>query len=194
VGNGNLAWAVDGEGSSAFSSTSVLSPWDGDSSGAIEGEDHIGEDHGSVRELVTSGDGVSFEGNVDPVEVTFSISDVQDGRFSVPRRSDDPVSARGLDCSLESVTSAESLEGGAFLLLAGRAAIPAGEAPAAEAVTPGQDRLQDSGSNTGLAVVLGSDEIEENLSSVGGGIRRNKIVSSKGVNLLSRRRIPAAVI
>jgi len=141
VGDGNLRRADDVKNTTTFSGTSVLSPWDGDDTSVIDGKNHVGESHRSSCEFRASGDIVSFKGNINPVKVTASIRDVKGGRFSVISRGNDPVASRSLDSSSKGSTCTESLNGGTFLLLTSRTAIPASIAPSAETISPGKDGL-----------------------------------------------------
>jgi len=193
VSNRYFSRAVDGNRSTAFSGTSILSPRNACNANIIKSQDHVRHNHRAVREFTAAGNAVSFESDIDPVKVARDVSDSEGSTVAVPRGCDDPVVTGGLDGALKGVAGSEALEGLAFLLLASGAAIPASIAPAVESISPGKDRLQDRSPDSALEI-LSPDEVEKHLVAVGLRVGGHQIVSRETFDFIGSRRIPAHIV
>jgi len=83
VSDGNLRWAVDNQVSVAFSGPRVSLPVGADNTSISDGKNHVGENHGSIRELLAACHGVHLKGNINPIEISAGGSNSQNGAFSV---------------------------------------------------------------------------------------------------------------
>jgi len=193
VSDSNLAGAIDDQIATTFGRTGIFLPLRRNDASVSNGEDHVRENHRAVRELIAVGNRVCFQGNIHPIEIATSVGDGE-GRCLAVRetRRDDPVRTAGSDRTIDGVTGTEALDGVALLLLASRATIPASEAPPVEAVAPGEDRLKDR--YGGVDVILGADEVEEDLASILRWIRRDQVVPCEFYNFVRRGRIVADVV